>query len=94
MTNEKREKMIAYHEAGHAVIARVFGLDVRHVMLFPTTPLVHRQNAAWLARDADTATMLVALERDAKVTLAGPIAQQKHRYRKDADKTFPLYHRS
>ena len=71
----RKERIIAYHEAGHAVVARVLGLGVVHVAMFPTDGdgLAGAQtwSAAWLARDADHSTKLRALENDAKVNLAG-----------------------
>jgi hypothetical protein len=78
--------MIAHHEAGHAVIARVLGIGVTHVTRF--LAVAQTRSATWLALDADTPTLLAAMEKDAKVSFAGPIAQQKHRYRKGADKNW------
>jgi ATP-dependent Zn protease len=79
----RKERIIAYHEAGHAVVARVLGLGVVHVAMFPTDGdgLAGAQtwSAAWLARDADHSTKLRALENDAKVNLAGPQAQAHYR---------------
>ena len=34
----KHQKTVAYHEAGHAVIARVLGVGVVCVSMFPTEP--------------------------------------------------------
>jgi hypothetical protein len=78
------KRRIAYHEAGHAVIALVLGVDVPCVSMARIgasaegTPATLRWSAEWLARN-DPRTMLVGLETDAKITLAGPSAEQKYR---------------
>lgn len=81
--------MIAYHEAGHAVAARVQGLDVPYVTLLRTSGTsrasAQHESAAWIARDADRATRVSALEKDAIVFLAGPAAQRRHRLPKNQD---------
>ena len=40
---------------------------------------VQTQSASWIAHDADTQTLLAALEVDAKTFLAGPITEGKYR---------------
>jgi ATP-dependent Zn protease len=78
MTNKTTKQ--AYHEAGHAVIARVQGIPVDYVVLFPDSDaLALTQSAAYLARDADQATRLAAIMKDIIVCLAGPYAQHRHR---------------
>ena len=77
------EKIIAIHEAGHAVIARVLGIAVTQVSMLP----IGKNNAAgaqalsasWLANEADRSAQIRAAENDAKVCLAGLHAQQKFR---------------
>jgi hypothetical protein len=74
----KRTK--AYHEAGHAVIARTLGVGVTYVALrLETTQTV---SAAYLAETDDIDDIparIAALEKDTKVFYAG--AQAQHRYR-------------
>jgi ATP-dependent Zn protease len=71
----------AYHEAGHAVIARVLGVEVDYVVLFSTDPsnesaaLTH--SATWRHSNADVPTLASAIEKDAKVSLAGIYAQSR-----------------
>jgi hypothetical protein len=59
----KARKVIAYHEAGHAVVARVLGVAVDHVIGFSTSPGALHHSAGWQARDADVSTQQVAIER-------------------------------
>lgn len=83
--NAKRQRLIAYHEAGHAVIARVLGIDVCQVTILPIVPgsiaSVTHKGVLLLAvnSDADTPVLLAAMEKHAKVSLAGPIAELTHR---------------
>ena len=61
-------KTVAYHEAGHAVVARVLGLPVIHVTIFPDLRGALRQSAAWLARDdADPSVRVGVIENDVKM---------------------------
>jgi hypothetical protein len=77
-------KTVAYHEAGHAVVARVLGIGVPYVTLLPGEVGVQRQSARWLAKDdADRSVMVRAIENDAKISLAGMCAQLKYRPRTD-----------
>jgi ATP-dependent Zn protease len=70
------KKALAYHEAGHAVIARMLGISIEYATLRAldgdARALAH--SAAHLAPDD-----LEALEKDAIVALAGPTAQQDYR---------------
>jgi hypothetical protein len=79
----KREKARAYHEAGHAVVARVLGVTVTHVAMFSTKPdnsaVAQTHSAYWSARFADAATQATAFEKDAKVSMAGFVAQLEFR---------------
>ncbi len=77
------EKIIAIHEAGHAVVARVLCIPVDHVAMSRTdkessTASARTVSASWLAKDADRPAQIQAAEKDAKVCLAGPLAQQKY----------------
>ena len=79
----KKQKIIAIHEAGHAVIARVLGLAVPHAAMFSTDGKggeadAMTRSASWLAREGDLAAQLRAFEDNAKVSLAGPYAQSRH----------------
>jgi hypothetical protein len=70
------KKAIAHHEAGHAVIARVLGLDVVYATLRSLNGGlgdVLRVSAAHRAPDD-----LEALKKDAIVSLAGPMAQLRY----------------
>jgi hypothetical protein len=72
----RNKLMIARHEAGHAIAARVLGINIKYATLedvngYPQTvteSASHRRPG-----DPD------ALEQDAIVALAGPQAQQRHR---------------
>ena len=89
----KREKMIAmiaYHEAGHAVVARSLGIGVSFVTLLgadaESEAAARTHSATWLARNDDQAAQLAAIEKDAKVCLAGLYAQSRYRARKMTEK--------
>jgi hypothetical protein len=75
--------LVAHHEAGHAVIARALGVGVTHVSLFPTdaggTAGAQTRSAHWVAPANNPSAQIAAYEADAKVALAGPMAQ--HHYR-------------
>ena len=78
----KSDREHAYHEAGHAVIARRHGLDVPYVVLLPTDDALAQapsESATYLARNADRPTQLAAIEKDFTVCIAGPLAQRRHR---------------
>jgi hypothetical protein len=78
----KKDVGLAYHEAGHAVVTRGLGLNVPYVTIFPVADDAKAstlsQSAVWLARGHDQATQVIACEKDAKVNLAGPLAQHKY----------------
>ena len=81
MGRRRRMRMImAYHEAGHAVAARVLGIDVVSVSMrrvdSDTAAAVSAQSALWLSRGADTAARICAAEADAIVALAGLTAER------------------
>jgi len=73
----------AYHETGHAVIARV--LDIRVNLLTTlgvdgvTAAVAETHSAAYQARDADQEAKIAGLMKDMIVCFAGPHAQAKHR---------------
>jgi hypothetical protein len=76
------KKAKAHHEAGHAVVARVLGIGIEHAVLAkndaPFDSNVLRYSAAYQGRH-DQAARHAGLEKDVKVSLAGPIAQHTYR---------------
>jgi hypothetical protein len=82
---DKRHPVVAVHEAGHAVVARKFGLGITSVTALIGAPAVPAQSAFWLVTKEHTAggnsvdvpTMVAALEKDAIVALAGLAAQRR-----------------
>jgi hypothetical protein len=73
----RNKLMIARHEAGHAVIARVLNVNIVYATLAGvagSSPQVLTKSASH-QRPND----LDALEHNAMVVLAGPLAQQQHR---------------
>lgn len=89
MRKSEREAVIAHHEAGHAVIARVLGMGIGCVTLFSTDSnneaVALTISASSAARGADQATLIAALEKDAMVSLAGSYAQVRYRPAKNQD---------
>jgi hypothetical protein len=85
MNEHSLYEVIAHHEAGHAVIARVLGVSFDYVTMDPADGAeahVKARDAIWQARDADLPAQLKALATDGKMALAGPYAQM--RYEPDA----------
>ena len=82
----KLDRLKAYHEAGHAVVARTLGIAMSYVTTLPTEEMTAggalTNSASWLARDADQATQLAAIAKDMKALLAGPHAQARYQPRK------------
>jgi hypothetical protein len=75
MTPEAVHRVTCYHEAGHAVTAIVLGQRIEYVTMDAIQPLVYRPSAAYEAREGDIAVQVAGYEIDAKVALAGPLAQ-------------------
>jgi hypothetical protein len=78
----REEITTAYHEAGHAVIARMLGIAVEYVTTLSddrTNGVALTHSAAFLAQDADQTTRLVAITKDMVVSLAGPYAEMRSR---------------
>jgi len=71
------KKAKAHHEAGHAVIARVLGVEVTYAAMLDAN--VQTTSALYAARNSEPATLIAGAESDAKVALAGAIAQQHYR---------------
>jgi hypothetical protein len=71
----------AIHEAGHAVIARVLGIDVDYVSVTSTAAInagnVPTRSASWVAKHLDASARILAAENDLKVTLAGIAANER-----------------
>lgn len=69
-SKSKLERLKAYHEAGHAVMARTLGMAMSYVTMLPTDDMTAgsamADSASWLARNADQATQLAAIEKDMK----------------------------
>ena len=72
-----KRRVVAFHEAGHAVVAVYFGLEVARVTARWKEAGVPSQSAAWLARDLDTSAQREAHEKDAVIALAGLAAQRR-----------------
>jgi len=77
----KIRRVKSFHESGHAVIARVLGIQVSGVTMRPAGPDntagVETLPASWLARNSDTAEQVFACENDAIVAFAGMAAQAR-----------------
>lgn len=73
----RMRRVIAYHEAGHAVIARKLGLDTPHATARWKDPIAHSELAYFLAAHLDTSARIAACEKDAIVALAGYAAQRR-----------------
>src|SRR5438270_684930 len=79
MANSKigsKRRRIAFHEAAHAVTARVLGAEVDAVMMFHTdeaTPAsTFSSSFAYRADKASAASRIAGFEKDTMVSLAGP----------------------
>jgi ATP-dependent Zn protease len=72
-------RTLAFHEAGHAVVARLLNAQVNFVAMFAadesSKSVVQTRSAAYYA-SADPKEQIVGLEKDTKIKLAGSIAQQ------------------
>jgi ATP-dependent Zn protease len=72
-----RRRSIAYHEAGHAVVAYRLGIEVEHVTIVPDHDsrghFVHADLFCAPGCGSDRAN----LERAIKISLAGPLAQAR-----------------
>ena len=78
----KREKL-AFHEAGHAVVAHALGVEVLSVIMLPTGQAragVITRSALSLAIDSgDRQAIIAGAEKDLKVALAGSVAEAVRR---------------
>jgi hypothetical protein len=69
----KLRVIIAHHEASHAVVARKLGIDVAYVSA--RGRVARTKAAAWSL--TESAALIDAYQRDAIVSLAGPLADQR-----------------
>jgi hypothetical protein len=84
VSKKRTKEAIAYHEAGHAVIARVLGIGVTHVALTDGNPGLRTLWGDYYEAHSVPAR-IAALERHAKVSFAGQIAQVRQRAHTDAE---------
>jgi ATP-dependent Zn protease len=76
MRKSQREKVVAFHEAGHAVVARALGITVKYATIVPSkgsAGSVAANNSALLSREPH----VDVIEWNAMTVLAGPIAQMR-----------------
>jgi ATP-dependent Zn protease len=81
VAERRRAELIAFHEAAHAVIARVLGIPCLGIMMFSTgegAAGALTQSAAHSSRNDTIEEQIRGLKNDAKVSLAGPIANVLH----------------
>jgi len=78
-----RKKQMAYHEAGHAVIARMLGVGVPQLTLVSVdadnAAGAITASAAALADRNDLFAYVAGIEKDIKVSIAGPQSQNIYR---------------
>jgi hypothetical protein len=70
--------MHAYHEAGHAVVGRLLGIDVERIVMSrtgKTAAYVAGKSAFWKVKDQGPAAQIAAIEAETKMALAGIAAQ-------------------
>jgi ATP-dependent Zn protease len=78
--NLRNHKTRAFHEAGHAVAARLLGVEIAEaVVRFRPNPYFHVQTRSAGDRASGTPGFRKGLEADIQVALAGHIAQKIHR---------------
>jgi hypothetical protein len=66
-------RAIAYHEAGHAVVARTLGLQINDIR----DNCVQTYSEGLAAKDGTTEDRIAGYEKDAKTAMAGMIAQHQ-----------------
>ena len=77
-------RTISYHEAGHAVVARLLGVNTSATIDQENQEAVApTSSAAYIAREGDTSAQVAGYETDGKIALAGPIAQLMSRPTRD-----------
>jgi hypothetical protein len=84
MTKPPSIEKLAYHEAGHAVIARLLGIGVLKVEILPGgKDGVCDHGHAWPGTDADLAAQAIGLDKDLLMECAGAAAEKY--YQPDGD---------
>jgi hypothetical protein len=73
------QRVASYHEAGHAVVARLLGQACPSVSIEIDNAVAMAASAAHAACEAEPAARIAAYETDAKISLAGPLAQAMSR---------------
>ncbi len=78
LTRKQQRKLIAHHEAAHAVVTRKLGLNCPAICMFATDKsgqaVAFSQSAAHYADKSSIEARIEGLKRDVMVHLAGPIA--------------------
>jgi hypothetical protein len=69
------ESMRAYHESGHAVVARKLGIGVEFVSASPWAVTTSRRWSRMLSKLQADSELIDARQRNAMFSLAGPIAE-------------------
>lgn len=71
----------AMHEASHAVMARILGIELAFVTVRPTSSenagAARTYTASWLARNLDTSVQALAAEKDCMVSLAAMAGRKR-----------------
>jgi hypothetical protein len=71
--SEERRKLVAYHEAGHAVIGRVLDIPIKHATIEPKA----LNCDGCVTQDPKRLPLKAFSERDVMWTFAGNLAEQK-----------------
>src|ERR1700751_4416582 len=72
----QKHRLRAFHEAGHAVAARLLGIEIAEARMKDDDAQVLTHSAAYAADPSDAPAHLAALYADLQVALAGDIGQQ------------------
>jgi hypothetical protein len=78
------KKAKAYHEAGHAVIGRMLGIEVLYASMLgalqdSTGPVACMRRKAYDVAADDVEALMAAIGDDGKAALAGPFAERQYR---------------
>ena len=79
-----KRQLVAYHEAGHAVVAAVLRVKTRSTTIIPTNEYdgVYKHNHLFRKMELETSNSdrtRLKVERKIMVCLAGPLAQRRWR---------------
>ena len=85
MKPEAVRRTVTYHEAGHAVVARLLGVNINSVTIAEEAQeaVVPTSSSAYAARESGRAAQVAGYEIDGKIALAWPIAQLMSRPNRD-----------